>query len=70
MSVDGAGAGRVVVDSVMDVAYLACAVHRPQPVLIGVSAGDDIDRHSAQIAKRVLQQPLLTLVGLYCPIER
>ena len=67
--VDGAGAGRVVVDSVMDVAYLACAVQRPQPVLIGVSAGDDIDRHSAQIAKRVLQQPLLTLVGLYCPIE-
>ncbi len=67
--VDGAGAGRVVVDSVMDVAYLACAVQRPQPILIGVSAGDDIDRHSAQIAKRVLQQRLLTLVGLYCPIE-
>jgi diaminopimelate decarboxylase len=67
--VDGAGSGRVVVDSVMDVAYLACAARRPQPVLIGVSAGDDIDRHSAEIAKRVLQQPLLTLVGFYCPIE-
>lgn len=66
---DGAGIGRVVVDSVMDVAYLACAVRRPQPVLIGVTEGDDIDRHSAQIAKRVLQQPLLTLVGLHCPIE-
>jgi diaminopimelate decarboxylase len=67
--IDGAGTGRVVVDSVMDVAYLACAVRRPQPVLIGVTEGDDIDRHSAQIAKRILQQPLLTLVGLHCPIE-
>jgi diaminopimelate decarboxylase len=67
--IDGVGAGRVVVDSVMDVAYLACAVRRPQPVLIGVKPEDDIDRHCAQIAKRALQQPLLTLVGLHCPIE-
>jgi diaminopimelate decarboxylase len=66
---DGAGVGRVVVDSAMDVAYLACAVRRPQPVLIGVTADDDIEGHTAQIAKRVLQQPLLTLVGLHCPID-
>jgi len=66
---DGVGVGRVVVDSVMDVAYLACAVRRPQPVLIGVTAEDDIARHTAQIAERVLQQPLLTLVGLHCPID-
>ena len=30
------GVGRVVVDSLMEIAYLACEVRRPQRVLIGV----------------------------------
>ena len=36
------GVGRVVVDSPMEIAYLACVARRPQSVLIRVTPGIDI----------------------------
>jgi diaminopimelate decarboxylase len=82
------GVGRVVVDSLMEIAYLACEVSRPQKVLIRVTPEIDIGGHAAvttgvtdqkfgfaladdcavDVAKRILHQPLLNLVGLHCHI--
>jgi diaminopimelate decarboxylase len=83
-----AGIGRVVVDSLMEIAYLACEVRRPQRLLIRVTPDIDINGHAAvttgvddqkfgftltgghaaDAAKRILQQPLLDLIGLHCHI--
>jgi diaminopimelate decarboxylase len=41
------GVGRVVVDSLMEIAYLACAVRRKQRVLIRVTPDIDIGGHAA-----------------------
>jgi len=41
------GVGRVVVDSLMEIAYLACKVRRPQRVLIRVTPDIDIHGHAA-----------------------
>ena len=41
------GVGRVVVDSPMEIAYLACEVRRPQRVLIRVTPDIDIRGHAA-----------------------
>lgn len=42
-----AGIGRVVVDSLMEIAYLACEVRRPQRLLIRVTPDIDIHGHAA-----------------------
>jgi diaminopimelate decarboxylase len=42
-----AGAGRLVIDSLMEIAYLACEVRRPQQVLIRVTPDIDICGHAA-----------------------
>ena len=80
------GVGRIVIDSSMEIAYLACEVSRPQKVLIRVTPDIDIGGHAAVttgvtdqkfgfaladdravgVAKRILHQPLLNLVGLHC----
>ena len=82
------GVGRVVVDSLMEIAYLACEVRRTQKVLIRVTPDIDIGGHAAvttgvndqkfgfaladdravEVARRILHQPLLDLVGLHCHI--
>ncbi len=82
------GVGRIVVDSSMEIAFLACEVSRPQKVLIRVTPDIDIgghaavstgvndqkfgfalaDNRAADVAKRILHQPLLNLVGLHCHI--
>lgn len=82
------GVGRIVVDSSMEIAFLACEVSRPQKVLIRVTPDIDIGGHAAvttgvndqkfgfaladdraaDVAKRILHQPLLNLVGLHCHI--
>lgn len=41
------GVGRVVIDSLMEIAYLACEVRRPQRVLIRVTPDIDIHGHAA-----------------------
>ena len=41
------GAGRVVIDSLMEIAYLACEVRKPQRVLIRVTPDIDISGHAA-----------------------
>jgi diaminopimelate decarboxylase len=41
------GVGRIVVDSLMEIAYLACEVRRPQRVLIRVTPDVDIHGHAA-----------------------
>ena len=41
------GVGRVVIDSLMEIAYLACEVRRPQRVLIRVTPDIDINGHTA-----------------------
>lgn len=41
------GVGRVVIDSLMEIAYLACEVRRPQRVLIRVTPDIDIHGHTA-----------------------
>ncbi|MFS0898029.1 diaminopimelate decarboxylase [Mycolicibacterium litorale] len=42
-----AGVGRVVIDSLVEIAYLACAAPRPQPVLVRITPGVDIGGHAA-----------------------
>ena len=42
-----AGVGRLVIDSLMEIAYLACEVRRPQRVLIRVTPDIDICGHAA-----------------------
>jgi len=41
------GVGRIVVDSLMEIAHLACQAQRPQPVLIRVTPDVDIHGHAA-----------------------
>ena len=41
------GVGRIVVDSLMEIAYLACEARRPQRVLIRVTPDIDIHGHAA-----------------------
>jgi diaminopimelate decarboxylase len=41
------GIGRIVIDSAMEIAYLACTVRRRQPVLIRVTPDIDIGGHAA-----------------------
>jgi diaminopimelate decarboxylase len=41
------GIGRIVIDSAMEIAYLACMARRPQPVLIRVTPDIDICGHAA-----------------------
>ncbi len=41
------GVGRIVIDSLMEIAYLACEVTRPQRVLIRVTPDIDIHGHAA-----------------------
>jgi diaminopimelate decarboxylase len=58
------GVGRVVVESPIEVAFLAADLRRPQAVQIRVSP--DID--AADAIQRTLDQPLLNLVGLQCHV--
>ena len=62
------GVGRVVVDSLMEIAYLACEARRPQRVLIRVTSDIDVHDWAAESAERILAQPLLELVGLHSDI--
>ena len=55
------GVGRIVVESSMEIAFLACEVSRPQKVLLA-------DDRATDLTKRILHQPLLNLVGLHCHI--
>ncbi len=61
------GVGRIVVDSLMDVAYLSCQVRKPQRVLVRLTPDIDIHSHGT-VVKAVLEQRLLTLAGLHCRI--
>jgi diaminopimelate decarboxylase len=62
------GVGRVVIDSLMDIAYLSCQVRGPQRVLIRITPDIGIDGHAAEAVKRIVHQPLLTLAGMHCHI--
>lgn len=69
------GVGRIVVDSGIEVAYLAGLARRHQPVLVRVSPDVDIHGrrtgfhdHAAEAVARVLAHPILDLVGLHCHI--
>ena len=62
------GVGRIVIDSLMEVAYLACEARRPQRVLLRVTPDIGIHDWVAESAERILAQPLLELVGLHCHI--
>jgi diaminopimelate decarboxylase len=78
------GVGRIVVDSPTQVAFLATAARQPQSVQVRVAPGiathernsvaggqTDLslaDPHAAAAVKRILDQRLLHLVGLYCNI--
>ena len=59
-----AGVGRIVLDSAIEIAYLAGLGRQRQRVLVRVNIGD----HAADAVKRVLAHPTLELVGLHCPI--
>jgi diaminopimelate decarboxylase len=61
-----AGVGRMVVDSPTEVALLATGVRQPQAVQVRVSP--DINFNENCAIQRVLDQPLLHLVGLQCHI--
>jgi diaminopimelate decarboxylase len=58
-----AGVGRIVVDSCIDIAYLAGLARRRQPVLI--RATDDV-HETTEAVTRALAHPILDLVGLHC----
>ena len=58
------GVGRIVVDSSTEIALLACEVSRPQRVLLRMTS-EGLD---AMGVTRVMNQPLLDLVGLHCHI--
>jgi diaminopimelate decarboxylase len=62
------GVGRIVVDSLMDIAYLSSAARSPQRVLVRVAPDIDIHGHVAEAVKRIVAQPLLQLTGLHCHI--
>jgi diaminopimelate decarboxylase len=59
-----AGVGRVVIDSLIEIAYLACAAPRRQPVLVHLTAGDD--GAAAAAVERIVAQRRLRLVGVHC----
>ena len=67
-SATAVGVGRIVIDSLMEVAYLACEARRRQRVLIRVTPDIDLHHWVAESAERILSQPLLELVGLRCHI--
>jgi diaminopimelate decarboxylase len=60
-----AGVGRIVVDNPTEVAFLAAGVRQPQAVQVRVTPDIDIHEHAVE---RILDQPLLDLVGLQCHI--
>jgi diaminopimelate decarboxylase len=71
------GVGRIVVDCGTEIALLASQLSRPQDVLVRVTpevAGIDAQRfgfamddgQAAMAIRRVLDQPMLRLVGLHC----
>ncbi|BBU21533.1 diaminopimelate decarboxylase [Mycobacterium xenopi] len=61
------GVGRIVVDSCIEIAYLAGLAARRQRVLIRVAAERELYGHSlAETVARVLAQPNLDLIGLSC----
>jgi len=60
------GVGRIVVDSSTEIALLACEVSQPQRVLLRMTS-EGLD---AMGVTRVMNQPLLDLVGLHCHIHR
>ncbi|MCW2686018.1 MAG: diaminopimelate decarboxylase [Mycobacterium sp.] len=82
------GVGRIVVDSNIEIAFLAGLVCRPQRVLVRVTPDIDIHGHravttgvadqkfgftldggqAAEAVRRILDHPLLDLVGLHCHI--
>jgi diaminopimelate decarboxylase len=82
------GVGRIVVDSEIEIAYLAGLVQRPQRVLVRVTPEVDVHGHPAvatgvadqkfgftltgghadHAVRRILDQPMLELVGLHCHI--
>lgn len=63
-----AGVGRIVVDSEMEIAYLAALARRRQRVLVGVYTGCTDHGPTADAVRRVLAHPILDLIGLYCDI--
>lgn len=67
-SATAVGVGRIVIDSLMEVAYLACEARRRQRVLIRVTPDIGLHHWVAESAERILSQPLLELVGLCCHI--
>lgn len=54
-----AGVGRIVVDSTIQLAYLAGLARQPQNVLVG----------SAELAAAVVDEPALRLAGLHCQVD-
>ncbi len=63
------GVGRIVVDSLMDIAFLSCEARRPLRVLIRVTPDVTLgDGHAAEAVQRILDHPLLILAGLHCHI--
>jgi diaminopimelate decarboxylase len=82
------GVGRIVVDSRVEIGFLAGRVRRAQSVLVRVTPDIDIqghrsvttgvtdqkfgfaltDGHAASAVERILDHPLLYLVGLHCHI--
>ena len=71
------GVGRIVVDSLMDIAYLSCEARRPLRLLVRVTPDVDIHGHAAVMTGVNDQKfgftlgdghPLLSLAGLHCHI--
>ena len=61
--------GRIVVDSPTQVALLATGVRQPQAVQVRITPNMAlIDGNAAGTVERILDQPLLYLVGLHCDI--
>jgi diaminopimelate decarboxylase len=59
------GVGRIILDSPVEASFLAGGVRRAQSVLVRVTPDIDVDEHTVE---RILDQPLLYLVGLRCHI--
>jgi diaminopimelate decarboxylase len=58
------GVGRVVIHAPSEVAQLAALAGQRQKVLVGVTEGDA----AAEVARRIVRQPALELVGVYCHV--
>jgi len=64
-----AGAGRVVIDSPAEIAFLAAGLRRRQAVQIRVSSDTALtDGHAGDAIQRTLDQPLLDLIGVQCHV--